>query len=740
MQIQKVIRLLLCSLIVSLFMLHAGGWWKQPILERLDHIAYDLRMRLTLANSIDPRIVIIDIDEKSLAIEGRWPWSRDKMAYMVDLLFDYYQVKLLAFDMVFAESDDSSGLKLLEQLARSQFKDDVLFQNTVASMRNGLNYDQLFADSFNNRKVVLSFFSHHQAEQLNTLAGLPKPIAALPKNGAADYFYRPQGYGGNLALLQDAAIYGGFFDNPMVDRDGVYRRLPLLLNYQNQLYPSFSLAIIQALLGDTEIKLISNDQYHAKSAQAKLEQLQVESFTIPVDEQAAIYVPYRGKQGSFQYISATNILSAEVEIEQLQDKIVIVGTTAAGLLDLRSTPVQNVYPGVEVHANVVAGVLDQSIKSRPAYIVGFEVAEFFLIGFLVIILIPRVSPMTSIVLVSVLGLVIVISNGYLWQVLKINSLLFSPLILLSLLFTIQMLFGFFFEIRKRNWLGKVFGQYIPPELVEQMSQSETNFSLSGESREMTVLFSDVRGFTTISEALEPEQLCQLINEILTPVTRQIHLHKGTVDKYMGDAVMAFWGAPIADSQHAHHAVASALSILPALREKNKQFINEGLPPLEMGVGVNTGVMSVGNMGSEFRMAYTVMGDSVNLGSRLEGLTKAYGVDIIVGEQTRVAAPAFFYRELDIIRVKGKTLPVVIYEPIGLMQEQTAEQSHSLKQWSEALECYRAQNWSQAKLSLQHLIDLYPEDKLYRVYLTRVEQFLEIPSESNWDGIFNHQSK
>ena len=739
MQIQKIIRFWLCSLIILVFILYASGWLKSPILQRFDHIAYDLRMSLTLPGGDDSRIVIVDIDEKSLATEGRWPWSRDKLAYLVDILFDYYQIKLLAFDVVFAEEDNSSGLKLLERLSNNQLKQDLAFKQTLEDIRLQLDFDQLFANSFKDRSVVLSFFSQ-KSKSLNSASELSKSAVSEPAEGVLDFIFQAQGYGGNLPILQNAAAHGGFFNNPLVDHDGVYRRLPLLLNYQNQLYPALSLAIVQTLLNDATIELISSEQYASKSGQAKLEALKIESFRIPVDEQSAIYVPYRGRQGSFQYVSAADVLSAETPLEQLQDKIILVGTTAAGLMDLRATPVQNVYPGVEVHANVVAGILDQTIKSRPAYIIGFEVAEFLLLGLLVIFIVPRLSLMHNILLVVVLAMVIVGVNGYLWQALQINSLLLSPLILLALLFSVQMLFAFLFETRKKNWLGKAFGQYVPPELVEQMSQSETEFSLSGVSREMTVLFSDVRGFTTISESLKPEQLCEVINEILTPVTRQIHQHKGTVDKYMGDAVMAFWGAPVIDSQHAHNAVASALSILPALRERNQQFIEEGLPPLEMGIGVNTGVMSVGNMGSEFRMAYTVMGDSVNLGSRLEGLTKAYGVQIIVGEQTRAAAPAFLYRELDIIRVKGKALPVVIYEPIGLIQEQTAEQNHRLKQWYEALTFYRAKNWQQACLSLQYLVDLYPDDKLYSIYLSRVEQFSGSPPEPDWDGVFNHQSK
>lgn len=286
----------------------------------------------------------------------------------------------------------------------------------------------------------------------------------------------------------------------------------------------------------------------------------------------------------------------------------------------------------------------------------------------------------------------------------------------------------------------MFGQYIPPELVEQMSRSDEEFSLKGESREMTVLFSDVRGFTTISEGMEPQELCELINDILTPVTRVIHEHKGTIDKYIGDAIMAFWGAPMQNPQHASYAVRAGLAILQALKTIQKDFKAKGWPEVDIGIGLNTGTMSVGNMGSQFRIAYTIMGDAVNLGSRLEGLTKQYGVKMIVSESTLLAAPEFTYRELDKVRVKGKHKPITIYEPLGVTEDISSEQLQILDLLNQGLHGYRQQQWAAAQLIFEQLAERYPHDKLYPIYLERIAYYLEAPPEIDWDGAFTHTSK
>jgi adenylate cyclase len=331
-------------------------------------------------------------------------------------------------------------------------------------------------------------------------------------------------------------------------------------------------------------------------------------------------------------------------------------------------------------------------------------------------------------------------NFYCWTVLNIDTKLATPVFLFCLLYGIQIFFGFFLESRRKKQLGDIFGQYIPPELVTQMSQSDEAFSLAGESREMTVFFSDVRGFTTLSETMAPQELCELINAIFTPTTRIIHDHQGTIDKYIGDAIMAFWGAPMHDTLHASHAVQAALSIIQMLDTMQDQLKAKNWPMIDMGIGINTGVMNVGNMGSEFRMAYTVMGDAVNLGSRLEGLTKQYGVKFIVSETTQQAAADFAYRELDRVRVKGKLKPITIYEPLGKITEISEQQRVDLQQLTEALCAFRQQHWDNANTIFAQLAQRQPHDKLYALYLERIAIYRQNPPKSDWDGVFTHTSK
>jgi len=367
--------------------------------------------------------------------------------------------------------------------------------------------------------------------------------------------------------------------------------------------------------------------------------------------------------------------------------------------------------------------------------------ELFMLLFIAIalgFLNNRLEPLRSLLVTLVVVVLLVGINLWAWQQNLVLPIV-SPLLLTVLIYVIQSLWGFFAEARNKRQLAHLFGQYIPPELVEEMAESPSDIDISGESREMTVLFSDVRGFTTISEGLDPHDLTTLMNEMLTPMTRVIHDQRGTIDKYMGDAIMAFWGAPLHDPQHARHALDAAIKMVDALPGINQRFRERGWPEINIGVGLNTGVMSVGNMGSTFRMAYTVMGDAVNLGSRLEGLTKQYGVNIIVSEFTRAAAPEYAFRELDRVRVKGKDEPVIIFQPLGLASTLSGDILSQLQRFHEALELYRAQQWDDAE---KIILGLQRDEALmiYNLYLERIAAFRAHPPGDNWDGVFTHTSK
>ena len=735
----KVYRFFVCGLITFIFILHTADWVTIPTLQRMENILYDLRLRATANQGIDERIVIVDIDENSLAKEGRWPWRRDKMAYLMDMLFDYYAIRLVGFDIVFSEPDTSAGIELLDKLATGPLQKDPAFLETLETMRPQLSYDQLFANSLKNRPVVLGYLFSHLLEKRPEIGTLPNSINSQEELLNSGLFAQ-QSYVANLPALQKSAMSAGFFSNPSVDEDGIYRRLPLLVSYQQNTYEALSLAMFRALLDLPAVKYSMGDQYGKNDADKRLEGIDIDGFHIPVNQKSVLLVPFRGKQGSFKYISATDVLNGVLDQAELKDKIVLVGTTAAGLFDSRATPVQSVYPGVEVHANILSGLLDQTIKSRPSYILGIEVIELLLVFGLAVLVFPYLSVLSAASLFGALLISGSAFNYYSWVNLNVDSLLATPLTLLVMLFGVQILFSYFFESRKKKQLGSMFGQYIPPELVAEMTQSDAEYSLKGESREMTVLFSDVRGFTTISENLDPQALCELINAILTPVTQVIHESKGTIDKYIGDAIMAFWGAPVHNAQHAFYAVKAGLTILKTLDAIQDEFSQKGWPKIEIGIGLNTGKMSVGNMGSQFRVAYTVMGDAVNLGSRLEGLTKHYGVRMLVSESTALATPEFAYREVDKVKVKGKQLAISIYEPLGFKGDLSDEKLAELALLNLAFEQYRDQHWHDAKVSFKHLFEMYADNKLYAIYLERIAYFEQSPPPIDWDGSFVHTSK
>jgi len=355
------------------------------------------------------------------------------------------------------------------------------------------------------------------------------------------------------------------------------------------------------------------------------------------------------------------------------------------------------------------------------------------------LLLPLVSPLLA--AAGTLGIVAMVTAGTFiaWNGNLILPLA-SPLLLIVLIFMLHMTYGFFIESRGKRQLANLFGQYIPPELVDEMSESPQEYSLEGENREMTVLFSDVRGFTSISEGMDPRQLTQLMNALLTPMTRVIHKNRGTIDKYMGDAIMSFWGAPLADSEHARHALYAAMEMMDELKIMQQDFKQRGWPDVNIGIGLNTGNMNVGNMGSEFRMAYTVLGDAVNLGSRLEGLTKNYGVNIIVSATTMAEIPEFVFRELDLVRVKGKNEPVAIFEPIGHKNDLEKSVTSELRAYKQALKAFHAQSWDKAELDFFNLTRLDPDRLLYQVYLDRIAFFRNEPPGDDWDGVFTHTSK
>jgi adenylate cyclase len=704
------------------------------LVSRLENIVYDDKIRLTMPNTPGDSVVIVDIDEKSLAEQGHWPWGRDKLANLIDRVFDG-GAAVLGFDVVFAESDNSSGLASLEQLSRGKLQDDSLFQSELERMRPQLDNDARFAAAIKRHKVVLGYTFADAANSVRT-GILPPPVLTARDFATAPPAYGHPSYNGNLARFQSVAAGGHF--TPLVDVDGIVRRVPMLLEYQDGYYESLSLAMVRALLDFPKVA----PGYDGSKAVAWLS-LQSDDgadlMQIPVDEHLTALVPYRGKAYSFPYVSATDVLNGRVPADTFKNRLVLVGATAPGLLDLRATPVDAVYPGVEVHANLIAGILDGMMKLKPDYVYGIDRLSLLVVGLLMILVLPRFSPVMATVLTWGLVFCIVGLNLVLWSA-GILAPVADALILIGILYAVNMSWGFLIESRSKRQFTALFGQYVPPELVDEMAKNPTRYSMEGRRAELTVLFSDVRGFTTISEALQPEELAALMNEYLGAMTEIVQRHRGTLDKYIGDAIMAFWGAPIADAAHAKNAVQAALDMQARLVTLNEALVAKGWPKLAIGVGVNSGPMTVGDMGSPVRKSYTVMGDAVNLGSRLESITKQYGVGIIVGEETfALLEGQFEFRELDRVRVKGKDAPVGIYEPLGQVDALTPAEVTELQQWRAALQFYRAQAWEAAHNTLQVLQSTTPT-YLYELYIERIAHYRATPPGVDWDGVTTFETK
>ena len=741
---QHLPRYLLGFLLLLGLLGHSARIYQIPIINNLDLIIYDVKMRLTMPQTMDQRVVILDIDEKSLAEQGRWPWGRDKLAHLTDILFDHYQVRQVGFDVVFAEPDASSGLQSLELLAKRELRDIPGFQATLRDLRPRLDFDAQFAATMKGRSVLLGYYFSRREGGTSSGAIPASVLPAGTFSGRRIGFTQWVSYGGNLPIFQQAAAGGGHF-NPLVDFDGISRRVPLLVEYQGQYYESLALAMVRDLLGHPAIMPGYPEGSGASSAYAGMEWLDLSvkdapPLRIPVDENVATLVPFRGYQGSFPYVSATDVLNSRVPHERLAGRIVLIGTTAPGLMDLRATPVGASYAGVEIHANLIAGLLDGTLKHKPAYILGADVIMVLLMGLLMIFLLPLLSPFRATVLGLIVLLLLLSINFAFWHVSNVVLPLANGLIVISLLYTLNMSWGYFVESRTKRQLTGLFGQYVPPELVEEMSRDPEHYSMAGRKAELTVLFSDIRGFTTISEGLEPDELAALMNQYLGAMTIIVRQHRGTLDKYIGDAIMAFWGAPVDDAEHAKNAVLTALEMQVALEDMNKKFVQRGWPVLKIGVGVNSGPMTVGDMGSPVRQSYTVMGDAVNLGSRLEGITKQYGVGIVVGESTREQLKKeFVFRELDRVRVKGKDAPVGIYEPMGEEGKVSRDDLEGLKLWNQALRAYRAQDWDQAEVMLLNLTRIKPR-YLYDLYGERIQHLRRQPPGENWDGVTTFETK
>jgi len=672
-------------------------------------------------------IAIVDIDDKSLKEIGRWPWSRKVIADLVTKLYDL-GATVVAFDVLFSEPE--------KNIAEEVFK--TLPSNTpdLEKIKETFDYDALLAKSLGRGESVLAtvFLKHNLMEPVGAL---PSPLLTLTPEEANHLEIPKMGsYVSNIALFENVTSFGGFI-NASPDEDGVLRFTPLLLRYENNIYPSLALKAVEQYLLIDSIKLkttVYDDHYI-------LEGLQLDNTFIPTDRLGRSLIPFRGKPYTFNYIPAESVLRDKIKRSEIANKIIFIGSSAAAISDIKPAAISPTFFGVEVHASIASGIIDHYTPYIPSWAKGTSIFLILILGLVYVLLIPRLGAFLStfITISTVAGLLSL--NIALLTKYELILPVIPPILLILILQSFDTIFGYFLESHQKEEIKSMFGQYVPPEYMNQMIEHSTDLKVDGESKELTVLFADIKNFTTISEKLDAKGIKALLNNMLTPMTQIIFDNKGTVDKYVGDMIMAFWGAPLEETQHAEHAVRAALKM-------NKELdatINKTLTPetqLHLRFGINTGIMNVGDMGSKFRRAYTVLGDSVNFASRLEQICKYYGISMLVGEQTwEKTKDLFLYRKIDKVKVKGKETAVNIYEPICPKEEQSPELSQKVQEHEEALQKYQEQDWGAAEQLFTKLQSQYPQDKeLYQLYLDRVKDYQVNPPPQDWDGTYTFTKK
>ncbi len=684
---------------------------------------------------IDPRVkkarpvTIVDIDEASLAKLGQFPWPRTRIADLITGLTRLGAV-VIGFDIVFSEPD-----RLNPDVAADTFRD--LDEETRSRLRALPSNDQILADAMRRSRVVLG-----ESGLLQVQSEFDK---SLPLTGLAMLGEEPQqfmldwpGLLRNVPVLEAAAAGRGLF-TIKPERDGIVRRVPMMMQAQGATMPSLSFEMLRVATG-TDTILIRTDQAGIKS-------FAVKGIPVPTDRNGQLWVHFARSDPSI-YVPAVDVLEGRVPPEKVKGQLVLIGTSAVGLNDNKTTPASPAMPGVEIHAQVIESALTRAVLTQPNYGIAVEFCAAIVFGILVIAFAPLFGPITLVAVGALFATLLIGTSWYFYtqQRLLIDftyPLLSTTSIYLTLIFT-----SFVREQRQRKQIRTAFAQYMSPALVEQLAQSPEKLVLGGEEREMTIMFSDVRGFTSISESYknDPQGLTALMNRFLTPLTNAILERKGYIDKYMGDAIMAFWNAPLDDREHQLNACEAAVDMLERIDVLNKQREFEAKEgghvyiPLNVGVGLNTGTCVVGNMGSDLRFDYSVLGDSVNLASRLEGQSKEYGFPIIVGSRTALAArEKFAILELDFIMVKGKKEPEVIYAIAGRQDTAHSARFQRLRNLTiEMLACYRNRDWEGALATIERgrrTDEARSLELLYNLYEARILGYQENPPPEDWNGAF-----
>lgn len=730
---------------LAVLLLAAIGKGQQyPLVEHLQYLVFDTYQQKFPRPYEDMGVRIIDIDDASLAAVGQWPWPRNVMAQLVSRLSEA-GVAVIGFDMVFAEPDRTSPQRIVPDWP----VDEALKQELTALP----DHDLLFAKAIEEAWVVTGFVMNHDPSERRPERPYGDSYGGMPGDEPQHYLNSYSGATLNLPVIEEAASGNGFF-NATHGRDGVVRAVPLVLDMDGTSYFSLNMELLRVVQGASSYNLKMAGASGEKNfgVQSGITEIRNGSFTIPTDAHGNFLIHFT-EDVPERYVSAATVLDPDADLSHLEGVVAIVGTSAPGLKDLRSTPLNPSLAGVELHVQAIEQILSGHYLQRPDWALPAEMVGIVVAGLLLMGMMSRLPAVWGAVFM------LVAQGSALWfsvGMFRTHGYLVDPVgpgIIILLLYMSESLRRYMLSEAERKQVRGAFSQYMSPALVEELAKHPEKLQLGGEMKELTVLFCDIRGFTAISEQYDAHGLTQFINDFLTPMSDVILARKGTIDKYMGDCIMAFWNAPLDDREHALHACEASLAMQQAVAEFNetrrKAADEAGLPyrPVAVGVGLNSGEICVGNMGSRQRFDYSVLGDEVNLASRLEGQSKTYGVGVVIGQNTQSHVPQLATLELDLLRVKGKTQAVTVYALLGgetLKDHAEFAKLHEL--WSKALTAYRSQQWDEAQNFIalaRHQVEKVPEivlEELFRLYEERIRRYRVTPPAPQWDGVYAAESK
>ena len=712
--------------------------WDPAALKILRLKTFDLYQIAKPRIPVGNPVVIVDIDEASLNTIGQWPWPRTIVAKLVERIARG-GAAAIGLDIVFAEPDRTSPNLLVQTLPQ-------LSEAARIELMNAPDHDEVLAAILRRTRTVLGQSAYNPRPDDTREALAPKASFATLGGDPSPYLIEYPGLLSNLPLLEKAAVGRGMF-TVLPDPDGLVRRVPIVMKAGGEMIPSLNADMLRVATGQTT--------YVIKTGEAGVQSVVLAGTEIPTDANAQLWI-YFSPHNPKRFVSAASVINGKVPDKTFAGKLVLIGTSATGLFDVKSTPIEPVMPGVELHAQALENILSRTALKRPGYTIGAELTLAVVVGTAFIIM----APILGAVPVAMLGAAIAsLVAGLAWYLFTQQSVLLDaayPLIVGLTIFLAMVFVNYYREEARRRQIRSAFSQYISPDLVTQLAKEPDRLVLGGETRELSILFSDVRGFTSISESYKdsPQELTALLNRLLTPLSHAVLEHNGTIDKYMGDAIMAFWNAPLDDRSHAGDACRSSLKMIESLEKVNNERRNEakesGSPftELRIGIGINTGECVVGNMGSDMRFDYSVLGDAVNLASRLEGQSEMFGVTIILGSNTaELVKDRFAVLEIDALRVKGKSEPEIVYTLLGeddVMKDPAFVNLQ--KHMQELLTSYRARKWAGASKALQELRQIDPASfrvdlsTLINLYENRIRDFRKNPPPKNWDGVYTALTK